>query len=119
MKVVNPNDWQKWIDNNQDEYGSAIICYAERWANLMETEMAAGARLEDVAKRCSHEADAEGITGFMYGAAVYVLSSCWEHGEQLRRWHNLDTQIADEGERANETGAVLNPAMMSVGVREG
>lgn len=28
MKVVDPNDWQEWIDNNQDEYGSAIICYA-------------------------------------------------------------------------------------------
>jgi hypothetical protein len=55
----------------------------------------------------------------MYGAAVSVLSSCWEHGEELRRWHNLDVQIHDEGEKANETGAVLNPAIMCIGKSDG
>ena len=68
----------------------------------------------DVANECSNEADTEGITGFMYGAAVSVLASCWEHGEELRRWHNLKTQIRDEGEKANESGGVLNPALLNI-----
>jgi len=34
----------------------------------------------------------------MYGAAVAILSKVWKHGEELRRWHNLKTQIGDEGE---------------------
>jgi len=51
----------------------------------------------------------------MYGCAVVILSKCWEHGEALRRWHNKDTQIGDEGDRANESGGVLNPALLSIG----
>ena len=43
-----------------------------------------------------------------------MLSQVWEHGEELRRWHNLDTQIHDEGEKANDEGSVLNPALLGV-----
>jgi hypothetical protein len=39
----------------------------------------------------------------------------WKHGEALRLWHNLKTQIRDEGEKANESGGVLNPACLSIG----
>jgi hypothetical protein len=52
----------------------------------------------------------------MYGAGVSMLSQVWEHGEQLRTWHNLKTQLRDEGERANKSGGVLNPALLNVGV---
>lgn len=107
--------WDKWRTNNTDPYGSAVIRYAARWAAMMEACMIAGQKLEDVAKQASHDADVEGITGFMYGAAVTVLASCWEHGEALRRWHNRDTQLHDEGDRANEEGGVLNPAVLSLG----
>jgi hypothetical protein len=44
-----------------------------------------------------------------------MLAKCWLHGEALRRWHNKDTQIGTEGDRANERGGVLNPAMLSIG----
>lgn len=57
----------------------------------------------------------EGITGFMYGCAVSALAHFWAHGEALRRWHNLDTQIGTEGEKANESGGVLNPALLNIG----
>jgi len=50
----------------------------------------------------------------MYGASVSVLAKCWEHGEQLRRWHNLKTQLGNEGEKANEKGGVLNPALLNI-----
>ncbi len=76
--------------------------------------MAAGRKLEDVAEATSREADTNGITGFMYGAAVSTLAQVWEHGEQLRRWHNLATQIGTEGEEANERGGTLNPALLNI-----
>jgi len=119
MRLVDEAGWQRWVDNNQHDPGYAVFGYAERWADLMEAEMADGAKLEDIAERCSCEAKCEGITRAMYGLAVLVLAKCWEHGDRLRRWHNLRTQILDEGERANARGTVLNPAALCVGTFEG
>lgn len=59
------------------------------------------------ADHLSHEADTEGITGFMYGCAVNILSQCWEHGEELRKWHNKEYDYEGEG--------VVNPAILTVG----
>ncbi len=101
--------------NSHDGYSKAVVDYAERWANLMEKAMGDGAKLEDVADSLSDSADTDGITGFMYGCAVSALSHFWEYGEQLRRWHNLKTQIHHEGEKANESGGVLNPALLNIG----
>ena len=103
-----------WVTNNTDPYGSAVIRYATHWANMMEKAFNQGQTLASVAKELSHACDTEGVTGFMYGCAVGFLSQCWEHGEELRRWHNVDTQIGNEGEVANEAGGVLNPALLSV-----
>lgn len=101
--------------NKNDGYGACCLRYAARWANLMEKRIAAGEQLTDIAEKCSHEADVEGITGFMYGCAVGSLARAWVHGEALRRWHNKETQIGTEGDRANETGGVLNPAILNIG----
>ena len=112
-------EWNKGLANNSDPYGSAIYRFARRWAELMEKRIDAGEKLEDIAKSTSHEANMEGITGFMYGAAVSLLSHWWIHGEALRKWNNLSLQIRDEGERANRTeGAVLNPALLTIGGHE-
>lgn len=61
----------------------------------------------DNAKQLSYEADKEGITGFMYGAAVSILSQCWEYGEFLRKWHNKEYEYDGDG--------VVNPAVITVG----
>lgn len=115
MKLKDMGGWDLSRANNTDPYGKATLDYAEAWANLMEARMADGVELAAIAKEASHEADTEGITGFMYGMAVAILAQVWEHGEELRKWHNLDTQIGDEGERANEVeGRVLNPALLSI-----
>lgn len=100
--------------NSSDPYSARVVSYGEDWANLMEARMGKGEKIADMANDTSHEADTDGITGFMYGAAVSALSHFWEHGEALRLWHNLKTQIKDEGEKANETGGVLNPALLCV-----
>lgn len=107
--------WASWVEANSDGYGSGVMRYAEAWARLMQARMAAGNELEAVAKQASHDADVEGITGFMYGCAVSMLAQAWAHGERLRRWHNLDAQIGDEGARANENGGTLNPALLNIG----
>lgn len=100
--------------NSTDAYSARVVSYAEDWANLMEARMAKGERIADIAKPTSSDADTDGITGYMYGAAVAGLARFWEHGEALRLWHNLATQLRDEGKRANDSGGVLNPAILNI-----
>lgn len=116
MNCCDQAGWDLTVKNNQDPYGKAGVSFARRWAELMEEKIEAGEKLEDIAKSTSHEADTEGITGFMYGCAVSILSQVWVHGETLRRWHNLDTQIGNEGEKANEQGKTLNPALLNISI---
>ncbi len=115
-------EWQNWKDKNKDPYGAACVVYADRWAVLMEKEITDETDLvkfmQDRARSLSHEADTDGITGFMYGCAVSMLSQCWKYGESLRRWHNKDTQIGTEGEKANTDGGVLNPALLTISTPE-
>lgn len=108
MKVVDEKVYEDWKANNKDGYGSAIFRYAEKWADMMEEELdnTLGVRVRDIASRLSHEADTEGITGFMYGAAVSILSQCWVHGEELKKWHNKEYNYEGEG--------VANPALITV-----
>ena len=115
MSLRDPEGWAKSVAANTDGYGACGLRFAERWACMMEGAMAKGESLIICAKRLSRLADSEGITGFMYGCAVSVLAQVWTHGDALRRWHNLDTQIGKEGEHANETGGTLNPALLSLG----
>ena len=115
IELSDPQGWHKTLAANMDGgYGEGVMSYAERWARLMQQELAHGATLEEIADQLSHEADTEGITGFQYGCAVSILAKCWKHGEELRKWHNLKTQLGDEGERANENGGVLNPALLKI-----
>jgi hypothetical protein len=115
LKKSKEEDYQIAKGKNKDPYGACCYRYAEKWAELMEEEIKKGNKVMDIAKEKSHEADTEGITGFMYGCAVGILSTFWVHGESLRQWHNLDTQIGNEGEQANKSGGVLNPAIITIG----
>ena len=117
-------EYQNYVDINQPSeddligYGLRVVTYGEEWAELMEERIEHGDTLASIANETSRKADTDGITGFMYGCAVSALSQFWVHGEELRRWHNLDTQIGDEGERANEGGGTLNPALLNIEVKE-
>jgi len=115
IKAGTEEQYAEYKAKNSDPYSNAVVEYAERWADQMEAKMAEGKTVASVAKETSHSADTEGITGFMYGCAVQSLAHFWEHGEELRRWHNLDTQIGTEGEAANESGGTLNPAILNIG----
>lgn len=118
LKVTDGAKWDSWVTANIDPYGAATMRFAERWGRLMQAQIRHGKQLDDCADECCSVADSEGITGFMYGCAVGVLAETWEYGEQLRRWHNLKTQIGTEGEAANKSGGVLNSALLHVGEKE-
>jgi len=98
--------FEDWKAKNSDGYGACIFKFAESWAKLMQVEMAKGKKLHECAQQASFEADTEGITGFMYGAAVSILSQCWKHGEELRKWHNKDY--------GHEGDGVVNPAVLTI-----
>lgn len=108
MTVKDKDGWEACKKSNTDPYGARIVSYAEDWARLMESGMDR--------EKASHLADHDGITGFMYGAAVSILAQVWVDGEALRIWHNLSIQIGTEGERANKEGTTLNPALLNVEV---
>ncbi len=99
--------WATTVETNTDPYSAACVQYAENWGCLMQAAIGGGAKLADVAKQLSHDADTDGITGFMYGAAVNILSHCWVHGEDLRKWHN--------GEYGHDGEGVVNPAVLTIG----
>jgi hypothetical protein len=115
IELADAKSWSEFKESNKDPYGACCVEYAEGWAKLMQIEFANGKLIKDCAKATSYEMGFLGITGFMYGCAVSMLAKCWKHGEALRLWHNLATQIKNEGEKANESGGVLNPALISIG----
>lgn len=112
MKIIKgkENEYKDWYNNNLDSYGHACFTYAERWAELLEKKIENEANAQEIiikyAEETSHEADTEGITGFMYGIAVSILSNCWKYGEELRKWHNKEYNWEGEG--------VVNPAILTI-----
>lgn len=107
MKFKDRAGWGKGVEAQKgDGYGLACYTFAERWANLMESEIGNGKPLQEIADKTSHDADTEGITGFMYGCAVSILTHCWVHGEELRKWHNKEYGYEGDG--------VVNPAILTI-----
>ena len=113
-KILNgqEQDYKDWYNKNLDPYGHACFTYAERWAEMLENAIENSTDepmkvIVDNADRLSHEADIEGITGFMYGMAVSILSQCWKYGEELRKWHNKEYNYDGDG--------VVNPAVLTIG----
>lgn len=129
MEFSNKELWESGLEKNQDPYGGGVYSYAKYWARLMQYEMSqkseskkfgeSGVLLEtkmvnptlsDIAQQASYDADVEGITGFMYGAAVSILSNTWKYGEELRKWHNKDY--------GHEGDGVVNPAILTLKTKD-
>ena len=55
-----------------------------------------------------------GLTGFMAGAVASMISQSHSRGEEFRRAWNVENQIHDEGDKANESGGILNPAILNI-----
>jgi hypothetical protein len=66
--------------------------------------------------RADEEIKAGGITGFMAGCVASMVSQVHSRGEEFRKKWNKDNQIGEEGDKANESGGVLNPALLNVSI---
>ena len=96
---------KKGLANNTDPYGRRCYTYAAHWAHLMDQHP--DTPVADMADRTSKIADYDGITGYMYGAAVNILANCWKRGEELKKWHNKKWGYkGDDG--------VVNPALLRI-----
>lgn len=89
-----------------DFYAAGIFRFAEHWGGMMEQELGDGFTVEEAAVKTEHQAYTDGITGYMYGRAVNILSDFWEHGEDLRHWHNHKYDYEGNG--------VINPAVLEI-----
>lgn len=113
MEFYSKEDWELGKSKNTDGYGACIYEYAEGWAKLMQAEAKEKGFtnidvvvLSGIAQKTSHEMGFLGITGFMYGASVQILSQCWKYGEELRKWHNKEYNHEGDG--------VVNPAILTI-----
>ena len=117
MKIIpgKEEEYRGWYNNNNlDPYGHGVFTFLERWAALMEEAIEKSGNpeeaIEKYANSLSHVADTEGITGFMYGVAVEILSKEWVYGETLRKWHNK--KYGHEGD------GCVNPAIWTIETKE-
>jgi len=105
IELSDKEAWKNYREKNKDPYGKCCVDYAESWAKLMQVEILGGKTVEDCAKETSHQLGFYGITGFMYGCAVSMLSHCWKYGEELHEWHNKGYNHQGDG--------VVNPAILT------
>jgi hypothetical protein len=102
----------------EDLYGVAIVYAAGQWADAMDEviDQHGHQDFKDVAvptfEALNQSLGQWELNAVQYSACVAVLSHTWEHGEQLRRWHNLSVQVGTEGEEANESGGILNAGVI-------
>lgn len=106
LELSDSESWAAFTENNKDPYGACCVEYAEKWGRLMQIELAKGVKVSDCADYTQNDLDYLGITGFMYGCAVQMLSQCWTHGEDLRIWHNSQYKHSGDG--------VVNPAVLTI-----
>lgn len=106
LEFSDEKGWNESRRVNSDGYGRAILDYAEAWAKLMQIEIINGKTVEDCYDYTQDGLGFFGISGFQFGAAVFILSQTWKYGEELRRVHNKKYGVE------NKDG-VINPAILS------
>jgi len=112
--LANPKDWQTWQDNNKDGYGGACVAVAYHAMKMLDDSEYEISDPHKLICDADDKANTGGITGYMAGAAASMISKCHERGDEFRRIWNGDVQIGDEGDKANESGGVLNPALLNI-----
>lgn len=85
MEIIYKELYSNWKKMNNDPYGAATFRYAENWANMMESEILKGKKLQNIAKDTSHKADTELITNNQFGCALSILIYCWIYGKELKQ----------------------------------
>ena len=116
MKLKDEKKWNEWVENNTDSYGKACVDVARRVMEILDEGK--DFDCHKIICQADDEIGAGGITGFMAGCVSSMVSACHLRGEEFRKKWNLDNQIQNEGEKANESGGVINPALLNIEVSE-
>ena len=115
MPITNTVGWNDWVKNNKDPYGKCYVDVARRVMEILDEEEGEFEPNALIA-RADKETNAGGITGFMAGCVAAMVAQCHSRGEEFRKKWNKETQIGDEGDRANKKkDAILNPALLRIG----
>jgi len=114
MPITNQDDWNTWVDSNRDPYGKACVDVAREVMRILDS-------VEDfdtykIICDADRNIKAGGITGFMAGCVAKMVSSCHSRGEEFRTKWNTTNQLGTEGDRANESGGILNPAIIEIDI---
>ena len=118
MPILKTDNWEKWVANNKDPYGKACVDVAREAMRLLD-EREGDIDPHKLICEADDAAKSGGITGFMAGCVASMISQCHSRGDEFRRAWNTHNQIGDEGDRANESGGVINPALLTVETRDG
>lgn len=113
MNLRDEKAWKKWVDANTDPYGAACVRVARVAMEILD-DAPDDFDPDDIIDKAD-DTTGEGITGFMAGCVVQMISGCHARGDEFRRKWNLKLQLGNEGEKANESGGVLNPALLNIG----
>lgn len=108
MPIKDKALWEKWIKNNQDEYGKCIIDLSREVMQLLDNIEEFDS--EDLILKADRDMKA-GITGFMTGAIANVVVSCHSRGEEFRKsWnHKIGSATGQQ-----DSKGVLNPAVLNI-----
>lgn len=108
--------WEEGLaKNREDAYGYGCFRYASEWATRVEQRAKSGKAINaEVLEKAAQDADTEGITGFMYGVAVNILTNVWIHGVTLAKWHNRQYMEEKEADAAAEEGKTVNPSIIHI-----
>ncbi|MEE9337253.1 MAG: hypothetical protein V3U87_04170 [Methylococcaceae bacterium] len=112
MKLKDKEAWGKAVEVNTDPYGKACVDVARKVMEILDE----GKEFDTHKIICQADDDIKmgGITGFMAGCVASMVSQCHARGEEFRRKWNSDNQFKDEGDKANESGGILNPALLNI-----
>jgi len=119
MPIIREKDWQEYVDKNQDPYGKGCVDIARKVMQLLDEEPDTPIEkgwghfgVSGLIIRAQESIGEREVTAFMAGAVAKMVSVCHSRGEEFRKIWNLDTQIGNEGEKANLEGNVLNPGIL-------
>jgi hypothetical protein len=108
--ITNKELWNDYVTKNTDPYGACCIKVASKAMEILDQGEAFEAN-----KLISEAEGSEGITGFMAGCVAQMISECHSRGEEFRKKWNTRHQIGSEGDEANKSGGILNPAILNIG----
>ena len=115
MPITAIAEWNRYEEINKDPYGKCCVDVARQVMKILDEEPG-DFDTHKIICRADDEIKAGGITGFMAGCVASMVSKCHNRGEEFRKKWNIDNQIQHEGEIANDSGGILNPALMKINI---